>query len=470
MRVWVVVGILVVGGVVGTVLFRNPDAAKEQPPAPVLTAKVAPVSAAVQPKLAELPPETPKAVTPPPESELPLPKLDIPRFDAPTIPPPALPATPPESGAVVPPLAPVIPPGDPKLPQSVSLLEPTLPPPDLPRVDPPAAPPKLEPLAPPKVTPPEPEPIPPVVLPIEGQNSAKPMLPKLPGEGAIPPLPDLGTPVPKSELPSPAAIDPLVASPPAPTPSPSPKFVPLDAVPGGHAAAAVNQPRVRLKYEVTKAGPSGVGTVELWLKDKNGWSRAAGVKSGDPLEAELPLDGVYGVKVVPVSGQGVRGPEPEADGGPDVWIIRDTTVPAVSLKVTPAPAKDGKPPAAPFVVEVSVRDANLDCAKLGFGWTDATANGKPPEIGNLFTGEDLTKAKIETKIGTFERRKTAPDEPGVFAAVFDWTPSADVPARVVLTAAATDRAGNKAAGRAELGTDLVQPAAKVVGVQVVPGK
>ena len=45
---------------------------------------------------------------------------------------------------------------------------------------------------------------------------------------------------------------------------------------------------------------NGLGTVELWLKDKKGWSRATSVKDGEPLEAELPLDGAYGLKVVPV--------------------------------------------------------------------------------------------------------------------------------------------------------------------------
>jgi hypothetical protein len=432
MRVWVVVAGVAVVGAAAYFQYRDSPRPIEQPVAPVASAKLEPAL----PPTAVLP-QMPK----PPEQP-----INIPVIPEPSLPPPVTPSIPPIT------TVPVVHFPEPKPPQLV------IPPLD-PVVPPPAVPLPALPVAVPAPPQPSLDPIPSPVLPVSGQNASPIPLPNLPVGAGGSPLPRL----PGEHVP-PATVPPVATVP------PTPKFVPLDVVPGGHAAAAVNQSRVRVKYEVTKVGPSGVGSVELWLKDKNGWSRAAGVKSGDALEAELPLDGVYGVKVVPVSGQGVRGPEPDADGGPDLWVIRDTVKPAVSVKVTPAPPKDGKPAAAPFVVEVVVREANLDCQKLEFGWSEVPGGAKPPEGGTLFTGADLTKAKIETKIGVFERRKTGPDEPGVFAAVFDWTPAADVPARVALGVGAVDSAGNKGADKAEFGTDLTQPAAKVVGVQVVPGK
>jgi hypothetical protein len=250
--------------------------------------------------------------------------------------------------------------------------------------------------------------------------------------------------------------------------------------------------RVRVKYELTKAGPSGVGNVELWLKDKNGWSRASSVKDGEPLEVELPADGAYGLKVVPVSGQGIRGSEPGKDSAADMWIVRDTVKPVITLKVTPtvapvaakdnkvpaAPfellepevAKNAKLPAAPFVVEVTIRETNLDCQKTTFLWRDAKPGEKNAGNSPLFTGAEMNKGKIETKLGVFERRKAGPDEPGVFTAQFDWWPTQDVPAKLVLSVEAVDRAGNKSAVTTEFGTDLIEPAAKVTGVQVVPMK
>jgi hypothetical protein len=347
-------------------------------------------------------------------------------------------------------------------------------------------------IPPPTVTLPDPPAIPPVppIVPAAGMTPAVPPmiplpkdpdpiipLPKFrppePAPGSAPIVPSIpDTPKPSVPFappePSPSS-DPVV--PPAPPLPAAPKFTPLAAVPEGVTPAYVNLSRVRIKYEVTKAGPSGVGTVELWLKDKNGWSKAADVKSGEPLEAELPADGAYGLKVVPVSGQGVRGAGPVKDTAPDLWVMRDTVKPAVTVTVTPAAKKLAPlpPDAAPFVVEVFIDEANLDCQSLVFTWRDAAAKKGEPEVASpLFTGADLAKGKLETKIGTFTLRKDK-DKPNANAKmVFDWTPAADVPARVTIGVEAADRAGNKDAARAEIGTDLTEPAAKVTGVQVVP--
>ncbi len=344
--------------------------------------------------------------------------------------------------------------------------------PSIPQLPTPPIAPDVRPLIPPTVTPvafapPEA----PAVAPIPPIPSPNP--PALPTPlKADPPPPDFELPRLKAPMPDLSPL-PLPGTPAGPTTPPVPalpKLAPLPAAPDGVAAGFVNTRRVAIEYEVTKKGASGLGTVELWLKDANGWQRTNTVKAGEPLEAELPVDGAYGVKVVPVSGQGVRGAEPAKDAEPDVWVVRDMVRPAVTLKVTQVRAKDGKPPAAPFMVEVVVREPNLDCQKLSFTWRDARAEAAKAEPVLLFKGEELDGTKIETKIGVFKRRQSGADEPGVFAVAFDFTPAPDVAARLTLRVEAIDRAGNWDAATAEFVTDLTEPAAKVTGIRPVPMK
>jgi hypothetical protein len=228
----------------------------------------------------------------------------------------------------------------------------------------------------------------------------------------------------------------------------------------------VNKKRVGVDYEVTAKGASGLSTVELWVKDASGWSRVAEKKPGEPLDAELTLDGGYGLKVVPVSGQGVRGVEPKKDAEPDLWVMRDTTVPEVGIKVTPESSARGIPDlpyAFPFVVELTMKDANLACETLVVEWSD----GSRLPLAPLLTGKDLAKERIETKIGVFMPRKAKTEKGGVEPRIIlDWTPAPDVPPRVNFSVTVKDKAGNVGtASQTNIGTDLTAPAARVTGVR-----
>jgi hypothetical protein len=419
-----------------------------------------------QPTVAEAPTADPPVVT----------KSEAPAKPANTLAAPVQPASPvvpvppavPTGVAVKPPsveipLLPVVPATPPVTPASYSPVVPAgvgVPPP-LPNI--------------PSVTPPT-RPVPPAVVP--------------PLESKLPPLPAAGPPIPPSDLTlsglaqerlvdlagssKPPKVD-IPGVPPTvpaiPSAPPVSKLKPLSAAPDGATVVYLNQSRVAIDYEVTKKGASGLGMVELWVKDANGWSRATTVKAGDPVEVDLPADGAYGAKVVPVSGQGVRGDEPAKDAEPDLWVVRDMTPPEVDLKVASATAGGGLfhlPSEAPFVLELTAKDANLACETLVVEWS---ADDKPPAT-LLFTGKDLGKEKIETKIGVFVPRKLAPDKGTVgLKVVLDWTPTSEVPARVNFTVSVKDKAGNlSGAGHANLGTDLTAPAARVTGVRGLSGR
>jgi hypothetical protein len=329
-------------------------------------------------------------------------------------------------------------------------------------------------VAPAAYSPPVPSPslpIPPSALPAATPHAPAPNfeLPTLRTGGSSTstfPEPALPT-IPQS---SGQAVPSVPVAPPVVVPAvPSLKLTPLAAIPEGVTPSFVNAKRIAIDYEVTKKGASGLGTVELWLRDTNGWQRALAAKPGLPLETELLADGVYGAKVVPVSGQGVRAPEPAKDTCPDMWVVIDTVPPRVEIKVTTLPTVEGKPPEAPFLIELTATDANLDPEKVSIRYhtPDTRSQGMSP----LFTGADLEKKKIETKIGVFVPvQQAGPVNPAKFTVQFRWTPSADAPPKLTFDVEAQDRAGNVSGGVSTIATDLTEPAAKVTGIRAVPVK
>jgi hypothetical protein len=439
--------------------------AKVEPPAtvPVKVDKLTPL-----PPIEPHPGATATAVPPPKVPSIPLPPPDV---SIPAIPPPGVPVAvghdplPTPEVPQVPPIPVVVPigattpPVAPKLPQFPE------PPPPSPGAPPPAVDPlpKIDPLLPPPRDPGPGNPL---------ERAKELVIP--------PPMPNLDPiALPKVD---PAAL-PKVDPPPV-VPAVVSKLKPLAEPPQDAARVYLSQTRVAVEYEVTKKGPSGLGMVELWVKDASGWSLATSAKSGDVVEAELPADGAYGAKVLPVSGQGVRGPAPAKDAEPDLWVVRDTAPPVVVVKVSPwtappKPASDEpdlvpKLPRIPqlpdpsFVVGLTATDANLACETLVVEWSEGDKS--PPAA--LFTGKELAKGKIETKLGVFVPRKLPVDkESQGLKMLFDWTPAADVPPKVTFTVSAKDKAGNVGrATPASVGTDLTTPAARVTGVRGLPGR
>ncbi len=137
----------------------------------------------------------------------------------------------------------------------------------------------------------------------------------------------------------------------------------------------VNQPEVTLEYELTRVGPSGVGTIELWWTQNDGQSwelyavdpeaKSGAITNGrQKRTVELPGDGVYGFILIVKSKAGLGKAPPRAGDMPDIRVEVDTTAPRVDL-VEPRP--DGQRPNT-LLLQWIARDKNLTSAPIMIEW------------------------------------------------------------------------------------------------------
>jgi hypothetical protein len=97
----------------------------------------------------------------------------------------------------------------------------------------------------------------------------------------------------------------------------------------------VGSPRFRMKYNVAGVGPSGVGSVELWMTKDNGatWSKAGTDPDLEsPIDVNLPGDGKYGLTVVVKNKAGSGQRPPVAGEQPQIRVDVDTEAPLATLK------------------------------------------------------------------------------------------------------------------------------------------
>jgi hypothetical protein len=110
----------------------------------------------------------------------------------------------------------------------------------------------------------------------------------------------------------------------------------------------VNKSQVRLEYAVSKLGPSGVGSVEVFVTSDDGqtWERCPaevapalpvndlrfGASATGAVLVQLPKDEViYGFSLVVTSRAGLGKPAPKPGDPPQIRVERDTTPPLVKL-------------------------------------------------------------------------------------------------------------------------------------------
>lgn len=243
------------------------------------------------------------------------------------------------------------------------------------------------------------------------------------GSSVPPPLPG-GFPVPGSESES---IQPVIShntegSEPNLTPPPSlptkkpgsgsaiatstvPRRAPRDVTPmpgtaprsnwnNAQTIPVVNTRQVTLEYEVTKYGPSGLGTADLYVTRDDGrtWERYPQVKhtnlpSSEPrrfdgvlrraLTIDLQDEGVYGFHLVVKSGAGRSKPAPRAGTSPQLRMELDTTLPSAALY--PLEAHRTLPHV--LVLLWKARDKNLAAAPITLQWA-AQPSGPWQTIGS----------------------------------------------------------------------------------------
>jgi hypothetical protein len=137
-----------------------------------------------------------------------------------------------------------------------------------------------------------------------------------------------------------AAETTLAATPPAeaaPTGSPvlpgadNSQFVPP---PVPQNVRRVNSRTFRIGYEVHDVGPSGVGSVELYITEDQGrkWFHyGSDPDRQSPFDVSVPRDGQYGFAIRVRNGLGVVADPPQPGGPAEIGVIVDQTPPAVRL-------------------------------------------------------------------------------------------------------------------------------------------
>jgi hypothetical protein len=179
--------------------------------------------------------------------------------------------------------------------------------------------------------------------------------------------------------PAPPATTAAPPSPPAPGPG-------NDAKPAVAPAPAktlpppqyINQPEFVAEYEVTRFGPSGIGSVELYRTRDEGqtWEKyaydpdvgnvALGVKLQKKVKfQEGDTDGIYGFTIVIKNRANVGRRPPQPGEAPELRIELDTTPPVAQLY---KPTPDAKP--GHLLLRWDATDKNLTPAPISMEWAE----------------------------------------------------------------------------------------------------
>jgi hypothetical protein len=231
-------------------------------------------------------------------------------------------------------------------------------------------------------------------------------------------------------------------------------------------AQAVRFTRFDLGYDLEQRGPSGISRVDLWVTRDDGrswnkWSQHDG-KGGSvrvvlDVRENAKLEGLYGFRLVPVSGAGLSEREPVAGDAPDLRVTVDVTAPQIDL--FPLMSDPNAPET--LLVQWKASDSNFGDDPITLEWSDAPNGPWHPVASN---GE--APVVQATALNAPVARKLA--NTGQYA----WKVPAGVPARVYLKATARDAAGNvkEVVTREPQLVDLTKPRAKINGIvpAVVP--
>lgn len=209
-------------------------------------------------------------------------------------------------------------------------------------------------------------------------------------------LPPAGNP-PQSAPPAAAKkviADSTVKDPPAGQTPPRPGSVGglPDTAPGSERRLPpvqyVNQPRVVLEYEVSRIGPSGLGSVEIWMTKDDGatdWVKYAvdrtpqeTTKGRHQCSVPLPTtEGVYGFTLLLRNRAGFGKAPPSPGDAPAIRVELDVTPPPIAKLVEPE--LDRTRPNA-LVMQWLAEDKNLGERPITLEWAERS-NGPWNAIG-----------------------------------------------------------------------------------------
>lgn len=135
------------------------------------------------------------------------------------------------------------------------------------------------------------------------------------------------------------AADPIEVAPPPVAANDAGATVPPTRISSAASAAAVNERRVnsrtfRIGYELRDVGPSGVGSVELYITEDNGarWFHyGADPDRQSPFDVVVPRDGRYGFAIRVRNGIGLVSDPPQPSERPEIVVVVDQTRPSARL-------------------------------------------------------------------------------------------------------------------------------------------
>ncbi len=226
-------------------------------------------------------------------------------------------------------------------------------------------------------------------------------------------------------------------------------------------AQVINVAQFSLNYDVEQRGPSGLSRVDLWVTRDDGrswmkWSQHMGRETPIPVHVALDvrgnpqLEGLYGFRLVAVSGAGLSDPAPVANDAPDLRVIVDVTSPVVKI------FEPGSDPMQrdTLMIQWEAVDRNFGDDPILLEWSE-NPNGpwRPVVTGN----DGVVQA---TAIGGAVARRV-PN-----SGRYPWHVPMGLPAKVYLKVSARDAAGNttEVMTPAPILVDLMKPRAKITGI------
>jgi hypothetical protein len=220
----------------------------------------------------------------------------------------------------------------------------------------------------------------------------------------------------------------------------------------------VNNPLVRLQYEIKRQGPSGIGGMQVWLTKDDGetWSPFAEVKDiqneavqgrqerefefRDKYDMPFP-DGIYGLILV-VKNRAGMGREPRPGDVPEIRVEIDTNPPIAQLfKPVPDPQNPGQ-----LLLKWSAQDKNLADAPIHLEYAEKREGPWLPIELNL------------KNAGRYANQLVTGD--------YTWKVPAGAPVQVYLRLRVRDKAGNESAAVTAdpQFIDLIEPEGALLGV------
>jgi hypothetical protein len=248
-------------------------------------------------------------------------------------------------------------------------------------------------------------------------------------------------PMPPKDKPAAATFVPWMFRPGVPEPrlvggKPSMKVMMVTKSSANVPTMMVNSRRIRLNFNISDVGPSGISSVELWAtRDGHTWQRySSEPPPSGPLVVHVAEEGRYGFSLVVKSGVGISSPPPRAGDPPQLWVEVDETKPKVRL----LHAEVGK-------------GLETDCLTLTWMASDANLIPKP-----------MTISTATCKDGPWTPVASNLENTGKYV----WHMPKDVPYQFYVRVEASDRAGNHTADcwPEPMKVDRACPRATILGI------